>query len=422
MGEAIEIALENNIQLKLSEYDLDSQQIDVFRSKSALLPSLSTSFGNTRTVGRHFNESTVSFDDIASTNMSGGLNANVTLFSGRRNMNNLRASESSLNAAEDQKERMHETVMLQAAEQFLSIMQNEELLKVAENNLKNSSALLELVEAQVERGIRSVVELYTQQAELASYRVEVMQRRNSLTSSKDELIGTLQIDPFAEYQFVSPDLEDHQDLEPVTYDVADLITQAMASRKDIKATEATIQTREYSLKSAKGAYYPSISIGGGVSSSYSNRQQFPFADQLFDANINRRISLSVSIPIFNGFQNRSAIQQSEINYKRARLQLQDLHNEVFQQIRQAHNDYLTLHEQLEERSIQEYAAEKAFEMEQELYNSGSKTINDLNIANNRYVNAISARIQTHYQYLLQKTILDYHLGQISTETITEAME
>ncbi|MEX0928391.1 MAG: TolC family protein [Balneolales bacterium] len=422
MDEAIRLALENNIQVKLSQYDLDSQQINVFQSKTAFLPSLSTSISSARTVGRHFDESTVSFDDIASTNMSAGLSTSITLYSGRQNVNNLRASESQLSASADDTERIRETVMLQTAEQFLSIIQNEELLKAAEDNLETSRRQMELIEAQVERGIRSIVELYTQQAELANSQVEVMQRRNALSSSKDELIGTLQMDPYVDYEFVSPGLDDHRLLEPVLYDLTDLIRQAMTNRRDLRATEASIQSQRYSLESAKGAYLPSITLGSGLSSSYFNRQQFPFADQLLDANINRRISLSVSIPIFNGFESRSRIQQSEINFKRAQLQMEDLRNEVLQQVRQAHNDYLTQYEQLETRATQEYAAEKAYEMQQEFYNAGSTSFNELILANNRYVNAVSDRIQTHFQYLFQRTVLDYYLGEISADSISESLE
>ncbi|MEX0928091.1 MAG: TolC family protein [Balneolales bacterium] len=416
LEEAIGIALENNVNIKRSQNAIERQKVGVFQSRAEFLPNLSSSINSGRTIGRQFDQATVSFDDFAADRMSGSLSTGITLFSGWRNINNLRASRSSLSATEDDYERTRETVMFNTAAQFLNIILDEELVGVAEDNLQNSRRQLEQVEAQVEVGMRPIVDLYNQEATVASNELAVIQRENALNLSKVNLIGILQIDPFADYEFVSPGIEG-MELEPKNYVLAELVEQAMANRRDVRATETSIQTQRFALDAAKGAHYPTVTLGASLSSNYNSLQQFGFSDQFFESNINRGLSVNIQIPLFNRFSTRTSIQQSEIDYKNALLDLENIRVEIFQEIRQAYNDYSTIVQEIETTETLERAAEKAFETEQERYNVGSSTLIELNDANNRYISAVSERIQAQYRFVFQEKILDFYRGQISPENI-----
>lgn len=427
LEEAIEIALENNVQIKRSRNAIESQEANVTRSRADFLPNLSASISSGRSIGRQFDTSTGTITEQGANRASPSLSSNITLFSGWQNINNLRASRSSLSVAEDDHERNRETIMFNTAAQFLSIILDEELLRVAEDNLETSRAQLEQVTAHVEVGMRPIVDQYNQEAEVASNELAVIRSQNALNSSKVSLIGILQIDPFEEYEFVSPEIDD-ESINPKSYVLSDLVDRAMNNRRDLRAADTFIETQRYSLKAAKGANLPTITFGASLSSRYSSLQQFPgtnefvgFSDQVFDQNVNRGVSLNIQIPIFNRLSTRTNIQQREIDYKNAQLELETLRVEVFQEIRQAHDDYTTFVQQLETTAQLERAAEKAFETEQERYNVGSSTLIELNSANNRYVSAVSEHIQAQYEFAFQEKVLDFYLGQFSPETVTEIM-
>lgn len=439
LQEAVEIALENNVQIKRSENTIESQQANVTQSRAQFLPNLSASVNSGRSIGRQFDTSTGSITEQAGNRSSPNIQSSITLFNGWQNINNLRASRSSLSTAEDDHQRNRESIMFNTASQFLAIILDEELLSVAEDNLETSRTQLEQVEAQVEVGMRPIVDQYNQEAEVASNELEVIQRENALNFSKVTLIGILQIDPFEDYEFVSPGIED-QSMDAQDYVLTDLVDRAMANRKDIRAADTYIETQRYSLSAAKGAHLPTISLGASLSSNYSSLQRdfnpaydpddnpnvpevfdVSFADQVFDRNINRSISLNISIPIFNRLNTRTNIQQREIEYKNAQLEMETLRIEVFQEIRQAYNDYSTYVQQMETTNTLERAAEKAYETEQERYNVGSSTLIELNTASNQYVSAVSNRIQAQYRFIFQEKVLDFYLGQISPENLSEVM-
>ncbi|MEX2403337.1 MAG: TolC family protein, partial [Balneolales bacterium] len=400
---------------------------NVTRSRAEFLPNLNASINSGRSIGRQFDTNTGTITEQGANRSSPNISTSITLFSGWQNINNLRASRSSLSTAEDDHERTRESIMFNTAAQFLAIILDEELLKVAEDNLNTSRSQLEQVKAQVEVGMRPIVDQYNQEAEVASNELEVIQRQNDLNFSKVTLVGILQIDPFEEYDFVSPGIED-QSMGPKDYVLSDLVDQAMMNRRDIRAADTFIETQRYSLNAARGARLPTISLGANLSSNYSSLQQFPgtdtyinFGDQVFDQNINRGISFNIQIPIFNRLNTRTNIQQREIDYKNAQLDMEGLRVEVFQEIRQAYNDYTSYAQELETTSQLERAAEKAFETEQERYNVGSSTLIELNNANNRYVSAVSNYIQAQYLFVFQEKVLDFYLGQFSSENLSDIM-
>src|SRR5699024_5591080 len=107
-----------------------------------------------------------------------------------------------------------------------------------------------------------------------------------------------------------------------------------------------IKATKHQLKVVKANLYPSLSLGASLSSSYSDQiynpttqELIPFNDQFFDANIQRSIGLTLQIPIFNNFDIRTNVQQQKINYKNAKLNLENTRLQVIQEVSQAFNDY-----------------------------------------------------------------------------------
>jgi outer membrane protein len=121
------------------------------------------------------------------------------------------------------------------------------------------------------------------------------------------------------------------------------------------------------------------------------------------------------VPIFNRYNVTRNVQVSQIQYKNALLELEAKQLEVYQEVRQAYNDYLAASKQLEttERSLT--AATKAFETEQERYRVGASTLIELTRSQAEFVNASSNRVQSVYRFVFQEKLLEYYLGRITTE-------
>lgn len=426
--EAIEIALENNYQLKQSKNNLELSEYNIKSEYADFLPSLSGGFNGSRRTGQQFisdrfSEGLDPFVNITSQSISGNLSASIPIFNGFENIYSLRASEQSKLSDEESLQRAKEQVIFNTASNYLGVLLDMQLLEIRKENLENSQKQLEQVEAQVEVGSRPTVDLYNQEAQVANEELLLTQQENALKFSKILLIRQLQIDPLGEYEFTVPDIESNINPEVVErYSLSELIDQALLNRSDLKSSMADIRTLEYQLKITKNNLLPSISGSAGISTSYSDQyslgnEKVPFNDQFFDQRINRSIGFSVNIPIFQNWNRMYNIQSSKVQLKNAELNLDNSRLQIIQEVTQAYNDYTSYVQQLEASEKSLIASERAFETQQERYNVGSSTLIELSQAQASYVEAQSNYTQATYNLIFQEKLLDYYLGKLSGNSV-----
>jgi outer membrane protein len=416
--DAVNIALENNYQLKQAENNLSLAETQVFSAKADYLPSINSSFNGSRNVGRQFIQEDLSFDDRTTYGISGNLNANITIFDGFRNIANLRGAQANKLSQEENVNRIRETIIFNAASRFLQVAVDQELLKIAEATLEASQSQLEQIEAQVEVGALPTVDLYNQEATVANDELTLIQRENALSVSIAQLLRVMQDDSIEEIEIVMPAI-DELALAPQELDLQSMIDAALSSRSDFAAQEYSIIDNEMNQKIARSALLPSLSASAGISGRYSDQFFDPvsgevstFSDQFFDQNVNRSLGLSLQIPLFNRWNNKTNIESAKIQLKNSRLQLENIRFQISEEVRQAYTDYLSLVKELESTERALIAAERAYETEQQRYEVGATTLIELNQANANFVQAQSNRVQTAYNFVFQEKLLDFYIGRL----------
>jgi outer membrane protein len=425
LNEAVRLALDNNFSVRKAENTLSLQEDVLMQSYGQFMPSLNASFGGNRRTGRQFVQERLQFDDFTTQTLNGGVNTSIPVFTGLQNINNLRAARQRKASAEDVLQRTRENIIFQAASQFLAVLLNQELVVISRQNLENARRQLDQIKAQVDVGMRPIVDQYNQEALVANSEFELVQRENAVNLSLVQLTRVLQIDPLADYVLQAPNLSE-ADVSVKGFDLSELIAKALSNRSDVKAQEAQIRASRYALNAAKGGVLPTVSLSGSLSSGYSdqyrerdlaNPAQFiklGFGDQFFDRNPTRAIGFNVQIPIFNRFGTRTNIQRAQVDYKNAMLDMEDRRLGVLQEIRQAYNDYVAYAKQLRTTEAALVAATRAYETEQERYRVGASTLIELTRANTEFVNASSNRVRAIYQFVFQEKLLDYYIGNIDT--------
>lgn len=412
--DAIEIALENNYQLKQAENNLSLSRVQERSALADFFPNLSASASRGRNVGRQFDNTSGDFGDFTINSFSTGLNSSVTIFNGFNNINSLRASQHETLSRQEQLQRVRESIIFNTSSRYLQYLLSQQLLDIAQETLDTSMQQLEQVRAQVEVGSRPTVDLLNQESIVANNELQVVNRRNDMNFSRLQLVRTLQIDPLGDYQFVTPEIDETSAIAR-DYDLQEMVSIALENRSDLKSEMESIEVAYYNLKSTRANYYPSLSLNGSIRTSYNDRNPSSYADQLTDQNISRNFGLSLNIPIFNRLNTRTAVQAQEISYKNARLSLENTELNVIQEVNQAYNDYIALVQELESTEKAFIAAERAFETEQQRYEVGATTLIELSQANNAFVQAQSNRIQTLFNFIFQEKLLDYYLGRLGTD-------
>lgn len=425
LQDAIDIALENNLELKRASNDLDLARSQNFSAKANFLPSVDGSFSGRQSVGRQFIESEIAFEEVTSNTLSGSISTSMPIFQGFSNILNLRNSRKDIDRQENSLERTRETVIFNAASSYLQVLLDKQLLEIAEENLEASQQQLKQVEAQVEVGSRPTVDLYDQESQVASNELEVINQENALELSRTQLIRNLQLDPLKSYEFAMPEVA-VEDVEPQELDLQKLTEQALSNRKDLRSQELLIETLNNDLKEARYALFPTLSVSAGISSGYGDLYSVPdpatgeirsvgFVDQFFDQRINRYAGFQISVPIFNNWDRRVSIQQAQVNYKNAQLDLRDQEYAVREEVRQAYNDYRSYAKRLESSQKSLRAAERSYETQQQRYEVGSSTLIELTDASARYTEAQSNLANALYNLIFQEKLLNYYLGQLDQD-------
>jgi outer membrane protein len=428
LEEAVNLALNNNIALQQAINRMDLQDANVTSALYDFFPNLNAGFNGNRTTGRQFVQETLQFDDFTTQNVGGSLNSNVIIFDGLRNISALRNAQTLRLSAEETLQRNREMVIFNTATSFLTVILDKELLVISNENLQASLKQLEQIRAQVEVGMRPMVDLYNQEALTARSELDVINQENRLNISTIQLLRIMAVDPLLEYDFVMPEI-DESALVQQTFSLQELVDQAMANRRDVRSTEIQITSARYNMRIARGAYLPTVSLSASLSSNYSDqyrdlvpvagggftREPVGFFDQFTDRNPRRSYGFNVQIPIFNRYNTARQVQASRVEYKNSLLELESKKLEVFQEVRQAYNDYIAVTKQLETTERALLAATRAYETEQERYRVGASTLIELTRSQAEFVSASSNRVQAVYRFVFQEKLLEYYLGRITTE-------
>ena len=238
LQEAINIALENNFQLKQAENELEIADQDIKSAYADFLPTLNGNIGGQRRTGRQFNDATGEFGDFTINGMNAGISSGITLFNGFSNINALRSTEQVKISREESLQRARENIIFNTATRYLQVLLSEQLLQISTKNLETSKEQLEQIKAQVEVGSLPIVNLYDQESVVAGNEFTVTQDENNVTLNELLLIRQLQIDPLGDYEFVIPDINQELISTVNSYEIRDLVNAALENRSDIKSEEA----------------------------------------------------------------------------------------------------------------------------------------------------------------------------------------
>ena len=410
--EAVNIALRENIQIKQQENILQTSQAVKAQAYASMAPSLNFNATGQQVFGRQFDNTSGNFTSERVGRMFGGVNADLAIFNGFTRLNSIKQSQKAAEAQLYQINQTRQEVIFNVSQQYLQVLLDQELLRIAKANVEQQQELAESVKTFVQAGIRNIADQYNQESAAQNAALTVVEQKNQLTISKVQLIRILQIDPFENWEFQKPDLTMEALLDE-NISLENAYNAAIANRPDVKRQKNEIEASRFGLKAARGSYYPSLSAGYYLGSQYSSLFDPTLSEQLLDINRVNVISLDLRIPIFNNLENKTTVQRSQQLLSNAELDMEDLERNIFEQVQTAIADYETAKERIIAAEAQLKAAEKALEAERERFKLGVGNILDLNRVNALYVEALATKTQASYQIIFQKTALDYFTGELS---------
>ena len=407
LEDCIAYAIAHNITIKDAGLDKNIAEVDYSRAKSSRLPDLFGSASQTFSNGNSIDPITSNFvsDQIVSTNV--GLNTSMTLFQGYQLNNQVKQNKLFLEQSIFQEEVEKNNIVLNILETYLQALFAKESITIAENNLAASENEVQTAKARLDAGSIALSDYTDAQSQVATNKYNVITSKNDYEQNIIVLKQLLELTPLDDMEIET--IEEGSAYINLELNEVDVYSKALGILPEIQASDLNIAASEKELDIAKGGYLPTLSLTGSAGSGYTSINSNSFSDQ-FDLNFNQRLGLSLTIPIFNRNQTKSAVKTAKINIEKAEIEKQNTEKVVFQKVETAYQNAISAQEQVIASEASKIAAEQSYNLAQKKFELGALSTTDLVISQNTYTNTQQNFLQAKYLNILYHELLQFYQG------------
>jgi outer membrane protein len=369
----------------------------------------------------------------------------MTLFNGLTKFNTVKQNQINLLASKYDLDVLKNNISLSVAGYYLDILFNSELLDVARNQLSVTQDQVKRMEKMVDAGSSAKGDLLNIQAQAATEELTVVEAENNL------FISNLSLQQLIDLPVTKDFIIEKPSLKPVEAPKEILTPEqiygfALEARPEIKSADLMVQSAQKSLAVARGAITPTLTMGGTWGTGYSGAakevdpnippviQYQPigitkttfdtvygfyeqnsyrvksFGDQ-WNTNDNKSLGFYLYIPIFNGWQGRTAISKAKILKNQAEINLEMQKRDLRKNIEQAYADAVAALKKYNSSLQKVSAQEESFKYSEQKFNVGMLTAFDYGNAKKDLTKAQSDLLQAKYDFIFKTTILDFYMGK-----------
>lgn len=409
-------ALDKNIQLQQNKISLLESEEDVKDAKAALFPSLSFSTGH-NIVNRPYrsNSATVNGTEIISSdskttyNGSYSLSAQWTLWNGNRRLNSLKQQKKNREIAQLTVEETENMLKEQITQLFIQILYADESIAINKGTLEVSKATYERGKELFNEGSISKADLAQLESQVSSDQYQLVTSESTLRNYKLQLKQLLELDGTAEMELELPELSNEHVMEMLPSQI-DVYQTALATRPEIQSGKLNIDNAKLNISYAKGGYMPTISLSASTSSTTNNSSQNNWAQQM-KYGWNNMIGISLSIPLYDQRQNKSAVRKAKLQYSTSQLDLMNQEKELYSTIEGFYLDALNAQQQYAAAETKVKSSQTSFDMVSEQFNLGMKNTVELLTEKNNLLSAKQELLQAKYMAILNRTLLNFYADQ-----------
>ena len=333
----IDYALQHNITIKRNRISAESTAEDVKTAKAEWLPSLNGSIGQ-RIVNRPNtdNGTIISGDNITTSqskisyNGTYGIDANWTLYNGGSRVNTIKQQKlndriARLNIAESENS-IQESIM----QTYIQILYAAEATDINRNTLEVSRAECERAKQLYEAGSLSKADVAQLEAQASNDYYQLVTAEATLQNYKLQLKQLLELDGAYEMAIDMTEPDDDDVLSPLPAK-EDVYSTALSLRPEIESGKLNIEAADLDIKIARSGYIPSISLSAGIGSTNANGNDYTFSEQI-KQNWNNSLGVTLSIPLFDRRQTKSAVNKARLQKQTSQLDLLDKQKELYSTI------------------------------------------------------------------------------------------
>ncbi|MCQ2959389.1 MAG: TolC family protein [Bacteroidales bacterium] len=387
LQQCVSHALTNNLTVSQSYLKQRSSELQYNQSKLNRLPSVNASASQSL---------------LEPTSSSIGLSASMNLFNGFNTENTIKKNKLEFDKQALQTEQAKYEIEIAVAEAYLQCLYYKDNIKTAEKTLESSADELRVAEAKFKVGSIAKKDYTDIKAQYANNEYSLIRAKNTYAQQILTLKQLLELAPGENIEIYEPEIENVAFEVPAPIDV---FNEACQTLPEIRNAEQQLAIDSISLKIAKSAYYPSLSLSAGVGANGD------FFDNESEWSGNKSLRLSLSVPIFNKWQTKTNVETTKINSEYNVLAIESTKKKLYKEIEQACQNAEAYQKELEALQMSLEAAEESYQLAQKQFSVGATNATALLLAESKFIEVSLSQIQAKYMAILSRIVIDHYQGK-----------
>lgn len=440
----VDYAIANNISVKQADVQARLARLTLSQSKLQQIPTLTFATGIGVNSGYTLNPTSFSLNTTTTLYNNYSLQSSVVVFNGLYLRHVIEANRYNWQAALANSELTKNNITLNVANAYLQVLLAMEQTEQSHLQLQLSQNQLEITRKQVAAGTLPELNAAELESQVAQDSATYISSQANITAAVITLKAYMDLDAAVPFEVYAPPVEDI----PVE-NIADLQPEAvyalaLAHQPQQKMDALLIQGYQKMEQAAKGAMYPTVSIGGSLSTNYINLPQesisytpgvvpvgfvegtnakvydstyipsysstsIPYFKQIHQY-FSQTVGLNVNIPIFNQGTLRTNHERSKLNLLNEQLQRDQDNLTLKNNIYQAYTAAVSALQKFEANKITVTATQKSYDYAQKRYNIGMSNTIDLLTNQNNFFNARINLLSSQFDYVFKMKVLEYYKG------------
>ncbi|MXV50872.1 TolC family protein [Pedobacter sp. HMF7647] len=416
LQQAVQAALQNNLQIKQARLSEAISDENVKLAKTSIYPNLNASTNLFFNYGRSVDPTSYQYVEQAITTNNLNLSSNVILSQGRLKFNQISQNKYQLEADKSNTRKVENDLSLLVGTTYLQVLNNRDLLTAAQQQLAITRQQLDRAQKLFDVGNSTLADLSQAKSQVATAELNETNAQNQLDISYLDLAQLMERDPQSKFEVVSPDVDQMLNLK-TDYTATSVYSQAVENYPDIVLARYNTAVAKKYVDIAKSYYYPTLSLGGALSSNYSSTgrdiltgQPNPHYFDQINQNFYKYWGFTLNIPLFNNLQTRIGVNKAKLTYQRTEAAEQLARNNFNKVINQAIVDLKAAQKQYYSTQSAYNSKKDAFTVIQQRFNVGLVNSLDFNQSQTDLNTAEFNFIQAKYMFIFRSKVIDFYLG------------
>jgi outer membrane protein TolC len=291
---------------------------------------------------------------------------------------------------------------------FYDALLAREQIQVEQENVNYLEEQLKNAQDRFEAKTVSRFDVLRAEVELANAQPALIRAKNNYRIAIDELYSAIGHQNTDLLPYDGSEIEGELRFDPIPYDLASAIAEAMQFRPEVLRLDTLIEAREAGVDIAKSGYFPTVSIYGNY-----GLEKNPRFQDFSDSNKGWGVGIQSSWAIFDGRATRGKLIQARSQLRQTQLNRQELQLAIEVEVRRAVSALQEAEELASAANKVVEQAKEALRLAEVRYEAGAATQLELLQTRVSLTQASTNLLSANYSYLIAMAQYRRAVGALS---------